>query len=153
MKRIWKAAGLFGIGLAVLAFTPVARADCDDRREYRHERGRDRDRDRDRVSFFFSIFSDGVRASFGNAPRCEPPRRFIPGHYETRREKIVRPGYWDVIVDPAEYGWVRRGCRWEYVVVRPECRRRVWVPERCEWVETQVWIPGRYEEFRFAYAD
>jgi hypothetical protein len=78
-------------------------------------------------------------------PRCEPPRRWIPGHYECNRERVCIPGYWETVTEPAQYSWVRYGCRWEYVVVKPACARRVWVPERFEWQETKIWVPGRYE--------
>jgi hypothetical protein len=78
--------------------------------------------------------------------RCEPPPpRWIPGHYEVRRERVCVPGYWDTIVTPAEYAWVRHGCHWRYVEVRPACERRVWVPERVECRETQVWVPGCHD--------
>jgi hypothetical protein len=78
-------------------------------------------------------------------PRCEPPQRWIPGHYETVREKVVHPGYWDTVTTPAEYAWVKHGCRWEYTMIKPPCTKRVWVPERCEWIEKQVWVAGHYE--------
>lgn len=62
-------------------------------------------------------------------PRCEPPPgRWIPGHYETRQEKFSTPGHWDVVVVPAEYGWVRCGWHGRYVMLRPECTKRIWVP-------------------------
>jgi hypothetical protein len=83
-------------------------------------------------------------------PRCEPPPRFIGGHYEVRRERVVQPGHWETVVEPAQYGWVRRGHHHVYVVVKPECHQRVWVPERCDWVETRVWVPGHYEGGRYA---
>lgn len=78
-------------------------------------------------------------------PRCEPPQRWVPGHYETVREKVVYPGYWDTVTEPAEYAWVKHGCRWEYKMVKPPCTKRVWVPERCEWIEKQVWVAGHFE--------
>jgi len=88
-----------------------------------------------------------VHASYG-AP---PPRQWIPGHYECRRERVCHPAHWDTVVDPAQYGWVRHGCRWEYVMVKPECVRRIWVPERTEWREAKVWVPGHFEVGTYAY--
>jgi hypothetical protein len=85
--------------------------------------------------------------SYGRHDYCPPP----PGHYEIRHQRVCIPGYWDTVVTPAEYGWVRYGCRWSYVVVRPECARRVWVPERTEWQETRVWVPGHVEPGPYAY--
>lgn len=84
-------------------------------------------------------------------PRCEPPRQWIPAHYEVQRERVCIPGYWDTIVEPAQYGWVRHGHHWEYVIVKPACHQRVWVPERYEWREARVWVPGRYEVAAYAY--
>ncbi len=148
MNAIWKAAAVFGIGLAAVTIAPNARADDDDRP---CRRGRDA------VSFFFNFAHEGFHFSVASAshrpPRCEPPRQWVAGHYEVRREKVVHPGFWREEVTPAEYGWVRGRCGgWQYVVIKPECRRRVWVPERCEWVETRVWVPGHYEELRYARA-
>jgi hypothetical protein len=105
------------------------------------------------LSFLSAAWSDGhtaIRVNFNTCPpppppRCEPPRRWIPGHYEVRRERICIPGYWREVVTPAEYAWVRHGCRSVYVQVRPACTQRVWVPECVEWRETKVWVPGRYE--------
>jgi hypothetical protein len=85
-------------------------------------------------------------------PRCEPPQRWIPGHYETVREKVVHPGYWDTVTEPAEYGWVRHGCRWEYKMIKPPCTKRIWVPERCEWIEKQVWVAAHFEPVPKPYA-
>ncbi len=149
MKAIWKTAAVFGMGLAALTFTPSVRADDDDDR--RHRRGHEA------VSFFFNIAHEGFRFSVASAPhrpvKCEPPRRWVAGYYEVRREKVVHPGYWREEVIPAQYGWVKDRCGTRrHVVIKPECRRRVWVPERCEWVETKVWIPGRHEEARYARA-
>ena len=84
-------------------------------------------------------------------PSCEPPRHWIPGHYEARPERVCVPGYWDTVVDPPQYGWVRRGCRPEYVIIRPGCTRRVWVPDRYEVRETRVWVPAHADVGRYAY--
>jgi len=85
-------------------------------------------------------------------PRCEPPRRWIPAHYEVRSQKVVHPGHWEVVVEPARYGWVRHGHCNRYVLLQPACRKRVWVPERCEWVETRVRVAGHWELGRYASA-
>lgn len=78
------------------------------------------------------------------APPPPPPQHWVPGHYEVRRETICIPGRWDTIVTPAEYGWVKHGCHKRYVLIKPECVRRVWVLERTEWREARVWVPGQY---------
>ncbi len=70
-----------------------------------------------------------------------PTRDRVGGHYEVRREKITIPGHWKEVIEPAEYRRVRRGCGWETVMIKPETIRRVWVPARCEWQETKVWVP------------
>ena len=84
-------------------------------------------------------------------PRCEPPppprQVWYSGHYETQRNQVCIPGYWNVVQVPAEYGWVCTPRGWRYVEVKPACTQRVWVPERYEWQETRVWIPGRYEKY------
>lgn len=96
-----------------------------------------------------------VNASYGTpsypAPRCEPPRQWIPAHYEIQRERVCQPAHWETVVDPAQYGWVRAGRQWVYVMIKPECVRRVWVPERVEWRETKVWVPGHFEVGAYAY--
>lgn len=84
-------------------------------------------------------------------PVCEPPRRWIPGHYECRPERVCIPGYWDTVTEPAQYGWVRYGCHSEYVMIRPACTRNVWVPERYETREARVWMPAHVEDVDYAY--
>lgn len=84
-------------------------------------------------------------------PRCEPPRQWIPGHYEIQRDRVCIPPHWETIVEPAQYEWVRHGHRWEYVLVKPECIRRVWVREQIEWREARVWVPAHYEVGVLAY--
>lgn len=85
------------------------------------------------------------RLSSSSCPPPPPPARWMPGHYETRVERIWIPGRWETVTTPAEYGWVRHGCRWIYGVVKPPCTRQVWVPERYEYRETRVWVDGYYE--------
>ena len=96
-----------------------------------------------------------VHASYGAPPppppRCEPPRQWMPGHYECRREPVCQPAHWDTVVDPVQYSWVRHGWRREYVMIKPECERRIWVPERTEWQETKIWVPGHFEAGTYAY--
>ena len=66
------------------------------------------------------------------------------GYYECRPERVCIPGYWSTESEPPVYGWVRHGCHAEYVMIRPACTHRVWVPERYEVRETRVWVPGGY---------
>ena len=72
-------------------------------------------------------------------PRYEPPRQWVPGHYEARRDQVCVPGYWTTVVERPHYGWGGHEFRERREV------ERVWVPERYEWRETQVWVPGHYE--------
>jgi hypothetical protein len=132
MKRILRVGAITMAAIATFAVAPLTvRADHNDSRS---------------TSFYIGIAAEGFRASFASYDRCAPPPpRWIPGHYETRRDRVCIPGYWQTIEVPAEYGWVRHGWRWCYVVVKPACTRRVWVPERYEWRETRVWVPGHYE--------
>ncbi|NQU12139.1 hypothetical protein HQ590_15190 [bacterium] len=76
-----------------------------------------------------------------------PPRApvWVRGHYEVRREKVCIPGRWVIETIPAEYGWVRHGWRRHRVLIRPAGTRRVWIPERIEWRETRVWVPGHHQ--------
>ena len=96
------------------------------------------------VGFIAAIASQHDR-DIAPAAYCAPPPRWSPGHYEIQTQRVCIPGYWDTVVTPPEYGWVRYGCRWQYVEVRPACEHRVWVPERFECRETRVWVPGRPE--------
>jgi hypothetical protein len=84
-------------------------------------------------------------------PPPPPPPCWIPGHYETRQERVRIPGYWTTVTEPAQYITVRRGCHTVQVMTRPPCTRQVWVPERYEIRETRVWVPGRYERAQYAY--
>ena len=92
------------------------------------------------------IIHDGPPPVAVRVEHCAPPPppRWIPGHYECRPERVCIPGYWSTVTEPAEYGWVRHGCHTEYVMLRPPCTRRVWVPERYEVRETRVWVEGVY---------
>lgn len=131
MSRILKAGAVAVAAVAIFAAAPSrARADRDD-----YGSG----------SFFLRVAADGFRATFASYDRCEPPRRWIAGHFECRRDQVCIPGYWQTVETPAQYGWVRHGCHWNYVIVRPACTNRVWVPGRHEWQETKVWIPGHFD--------
>jgi hypothetical protein len=82
--------------------------------------------------------------SYMPPPPPPPVQEWVPGHYEISRERVCIPGYWTTVTEPAEYGWVRQGCRRVWVMIKPPCTRKVWVPERYEWQETRVWVPGHY---------
>ena len=104
----------------------------------------------DHNGFYFGFSSRDVRVSVGTydrcpPPRCEPARRWIPGHYEVRLERVCIPGYWDIVGEPAACGWARSGWGWRRVEVRPACERRVWVPERYETREARVWVPACWD--------
>jgi hypothetical protein len=159
MKKLLKLIGAPVIVAVVLATTPAtSRAE-----EYRHRPPPQNHRNNDgaAIAVFAGIATIGLIAALashndrhydrydrGYCPPPPPPQRWVPGHYETRNERVCIPGYWDTVTVPAEYGWVRHGCRQVWVQIKPECTRRVWVPERYEWRETRVWVPGRMEVCR-----
>ena len=158
MKALLKWIGIPVTAAVILATTPAtSRAE-----DYRHQLpDRHRDNNGAAVAIVAGIATIGLIAALashndrpysrydrGYCPPPPPPQRWVPGHYETRRERVCVPGYWDTVTIPAEYGWVRHGCRQAWVMIRPECTRRVWVPERYEWRETRVWVPGRHEVCR-----
>ena len=76
----------------------------------------------------------------------EPVQVWVPGRYETREEKVVIPGYWDKVYVAAEYQNVYDRCRQCFirVLVHDGYCQNVWVPERIECQQVQVWVPGYY---------
>jgi len=86
------------------------------------------------------------------APRPAVERTWVPGHYETRTERVL--------VEPAHYETRRvrevTETRYDYygkpytVLVRPARVERVWVPARYETRCVRVWVPGHYVETRVA---
>ena len=158
MKALLKWIGIPVTVAVVLATTPAtSRAE-----EYRHRPPpRHPDNNRAAVAIVAGIATIGLIAALASQhdrpydrydrgyypppPPPPPPQRWVPGHYETRNERVLVPGYWDTVTVPAEYGWARHGCRQVWVMINPECTRRVWVPERYEYRETRVWVPGRLE--------
>jgi len=63
------------------------------------------------------------------------------GHWETRCERVLVPGYWDRQHVPAVYGWLYDGCGRRYWgIVKPACVERVWVPARYETRSRRVWV-------------
>jgi len=80
-------------------------------------------------------------------PRPMPPvRHWVPGAYETQRERVLVPGHWTTVTERVRGGW-----GWGHHHGRHHERyitRRVWIPERYEWRETQVWVPGHWEMVR-----
>jgi len=92
----------------------------------------------------------GVSVRVDHCPPPPPPR-WIPGHYETRQDRICIPGYWTTVTEPAQYVSVRRGRHTVQVMTRAACAQRVWVAERYEIRETRVWVPARHDGGRYAY--
>ena len=75
--------------------------------------------------------------------RIEPVRRApARGHWETRCEQVLVPGYWHEEHVPPTYGWIRDYCGHHHwgVVDAGGCRR-VWVPARWETKSQRVWVP------------
>ncbi len=81
-----------------------------------------------------------VARAYCAPPPPPPPRHWVPGHYETRRERVCIPGYWQTVTEPVRHP---HGRGWGHHQVR-YVPRQVWVPERFEWRETQVWVPGHH---------
>jgi hypothetical protein len=94
-----------------------------------------------------AIILDGF---FRPAPRVE--RRWVPGHYETRTERVlVREGHF-------EKRWIEpvTETRRDYhgrpytVLVRPGRCEKVWVPPQYETRCVRVWVPDRPVETHIA---
>lgn len=67
------------------------------------------------------------------------------GHWTTRCERVLIPGYWDIQHQPAAFGWVYDSCgRRQWGVIEPACDQRVWIPARYENQSRRVWVPARY---------
>ena len=63
------------------------------------------------------------------------------GHYETRCEQVLVPGYWETRCVPAVYGWIYSGCgHRSWGVIKPACHEQVWVPARYETQTRRVWV-------------
>lgn len=129
----------------------------------RYESPRSRGRDRSRSSGIRIGGGSGISISFGRGANLlsGAQRRFVPGHYETRVERVlVRPGryewqYQRVLVEAAHYEMrhtapvtetVYDSCGNPHeVIVRPGRVVKVWVPDRYETRKVQVWVPPVYE--------
>ncbi len=78
------------------------------------------------------------------APRCQPIPRCQPaprGHWETVREQVLVPGYWQEQHVPPTYGWITDRCGHRHwgIIDAGGCRQ-VWVPARWETRCRQVWV-------------
>lgn len=63
------------------------------------------------------------------------------GHWITRCEQVLVPGYWDVDYHAAVYGWVYDSCGYRvWGVSEPAYNHRFWVPARYETRTRQVWV-------------
>lgn len=87
------------------------------------------------------MFRGGI-AHLGHHHQCQPvqPRR-VSGRWETVREQVLVPGYWQEQHTPPTYGWIVDPCgrrRWG-IVAEGGCTR-VWVPARWETRCRQVWV-------------
>lgn len=73
-------------------------------------------------------------------------RVWVPGHYETRFERVFVPGCERRIWVPPRYEWRTLPCGGtERVLVEPGHYRVVRDPGRYERRERRVWVPGHYE--------
>ena len=145
------------LSVLLLAVSPLpAMAKRRESRRLPAHRSRSGERDRDRASSRLSL-GFGFGSDFSNSAN----RRWVPGHYETRTEKIlVEPGHYErrrrrVQVEPGRYNVrhipavsrTRRGQRGKKyeVVIQPARTERVWVPSRYKKRKVKVWVPDRYE--------
>ncbi|HZN42030.1 MAG TPA: hypothetical protein VFD82_24735 [Planctomycetota bacterium] len=74
--------------------------------------------------------------------RISPVRRApVRGHWETRCEQVLVPGYWCEEHVPPTYGWIWDHCGHRHwgIVDAGGCRR-VWVPARWETKTRRVWV-------------
>ncbi|MCK5945006.1 MAG: hypothetical protein KAI24_23665 [Planctomycetes bacterium] len=63
------------------------------------------------------------------------------GHWETRCERVLVPGYWDRQHVPAVYGWIYSGCgHRHWGIIKPACFESVWIPARWETRSRRVWV-------------
>jgi hypothetical protein len=72
-----------------------------------------------------------------------PVRRApVHGHWETRCEQVLVPGYWHEEHVPPTYGWTYDHCgHRHWGIVDPGGCRRVWVSARWETKTRRVWVP------------
>ncbi|HEB54006.1 MAG TPA: hypothetical protein ENI87_12195 [bacterium] len=88
----------------------------------------------------------GIRRSHGvpHGPGSSWSRRATPhvrGHYGTRYERVLVPGYWTTEHVPARYGWVYDRCGQRYWgVIEPAYDHRTWVPARWETRTHRGWV-------------
>ena len=91
-------------------------------------------------------YGDGrieVRIGLGRAPRYEPRRTWVPGHYEVRCERVWVPGCTRQEWVPARYEWRIDTCGRRFqVLVEPGHWITVTDPGRYEAREVRVWVPG-----------
>ena len=63
------------------------------------------------------------------------------GHYVTRCEQVLVPGYWALQYHAAAYGWVYDSCgHRSWGVLEAAHHDRVWFPARYETQSRQVWV-------------
>lgn len=156
---------VLGIALAAFVAMPAGNAlakdrdgDRDDARRYAPER-----RDHDSKPFWrHDDRPERGRVIIQVPPRPVIERRWTPGHYETRVDRVlvedghyvdrveqvlIRDGYWQERCIPAvtEIHRDRHG-RTVTVIVAPDRTERVWVPAVYETRTVRVWCPPQYED-------
>jgi len=72
--------------------------------------------------------------------------RYLDGHHVVRRRRVVLPGHHveRVVAARYEFRWSRHGQIFVRVLVQPEHIVREWIPERVEFRNKRVWVPGRW---------
>ena len=83
----------------------------------------------------------GIGIGLGIDPGRRYYRNHSYGHWVTRPERVLVPGYWSVERHAAVYGWVYDPCGHRvWGVLEPAHNHRVWVPARYETRSRQVWV-------------
>ena len=87
------------------------------------------------------VVSGRVDARRGAVPVQRSHGHRSHGHWETRCERVLVPGYWEVQQVPPVYGWVFDSCGHRFWgIVTPACSHRVWIPPRWEMQQRRVWV-------------
>ena len=80
------------------------------------------------------------------SPAPCPPRRWVPGHYETVIRPVFVAGCDERVWVPAEYGWVRtRWGRAVWTCTSPGYYGMIRRPGRYENREFRVWVDGSWQ--------
>ena len=162
-KKIISTLGVAFLSMLMLVISalPASAKERDSRKQpQRNSRSRDRDHQRDRGDHR-DRDQGSSRLNIGFRLGSQTNRRWVPGYYEIRRERVlverghhekqtqlvlVEPGHYEVRHIPAVHKNLRgqRGKK-HTVLVQPARTERIWVPPVYEKRKVKVWVPDRYE--------